>query len=253
MKKLVALGLLGCLGVAQALSIEVGGGPQVEHYRGWIQYKGNTVDIKKDLHLKDRTKYFLYLNLKHHAKLLFIPLPDVKFEYIRVNSDGTGTVNRTFTIGGVSFTVNDRVYTKFRFHQYDTLFYYTPLKLKVAKASWGFGVKVIDFYEKVTSLTTGKSESKSATVPLPYLYLGLKAKVPYLHASVEGKGIRAGGNYFYEWLAKAGVDYTFKKRFTVSLDGGYRYQRYRVDDVSDVSADVRMKGPFAALSLKVSF
>jgi outer membrane protein len=236
-----------------ALSLEVGGGPQLEHYRGWVQYKGTQVDLKNDLHIEDKTKYFIYLNLRHKGHLGPIPLPNVKFEYLEVKSSGTGYVSKDFTFGGITFTVRDRVYSKVKFNQYDTTLYYTPLKTPFVKGLWGLGVKVIDFKATVTSLTTGRTETASATIPLPYLYLKASGKYKIFRASAEGKGIRYGGNYFYEWIAKAGIGYSFIPRFEVGLDGGYRYQRYRVDDVDDVSSDVKIKGAFASASLTFKF
>jgi len=254
MKRILAFGgLIATLGVSQALSISVGVGPQRENYRGWIKYKGTAVDLKDDLHLEDKTKYFVYADLKHNLSLIFIPIPDLRLEFLKVDTSGTGKVSREFTIGGKTFTVNQRIYTKVKFDQYDALFYYTPLSVKVASLSWGFGVKVIDFSESVRSLDNpALSQSYSATVPLPYLYARAGVNLPFVHASLEGKGLKVGGSYFYDWVAKAGLSYT-KGILTLSLDGGYRFQRYRIDDIEDISSDVKIKGPFAALSLTLSF
>ena len=235
--------------------MDIGGGPQQEQYRGWINYKETQADIKKDLHIKDRVKGFGYINIKHHLSLLFIPLPDVKLSYLEVKSDGYGQVSKTFTFGTVTVTATDRVYTKFKFNQFDITLYYTPLDFKLLNASWGFGAKVIDFYGYVKSLTTGKSDSKSATIPLPYLYLRFGTHFKFMHAYVEGKGITAGGNnnYFYDVAGALGFKYKFNRFIAISLDGGYRYQKYRVDDIDDVSANIRMKGGFGKLSLNFAF
>ena len=65
-----------------ALQIDIGGGPQQEQYRGWINYKGTQADIKKDLHIKDRVKGFGYINIKHHLSLLFIEKKRAKTPYL---------------------------------------------------------------------------------------------------------------------------------------------------------------------------
>ncbi len=253
-KSLLLLSLWGGIFAANAVQIEVGGGPQQEQFRGWIQYKGDRVDLKKDLHIKDQVKYFVYFDLRHKAKLGFIPLPDVRVEYLRMNSEGTGTVSKQFTFGALTVGVNDRVYTKFKFHQLDVNFHYTPLKSKYLKGSWGFGAKVIDFKATVRSQNTGQTETKSATIPLPFLYLKLAGEYWLFHLFGEAKGAGVDGkNYFYDWRVGGGVHYDLTENFRVSLDGGYRYQRYRVDDVDDVSADTRAKGGFGSLSLTFTF
>jgi len=250
-----ALTVLGLLSVsAWSFELEVGGGPQYEQFAGWVQYKGDKVDLKKDLNIKDRTRYFFYLDFRHKASLIFIPLPDVRVEYLRMNSSGTGTVSKGFTFGILHVNAGEKVHTKFKFHQLDTTFYYTPLDLKVVKASWGLGIKLIDFKASVTRLLTRQTETRSATVPLPYLYGRVGAYLPYIHIYGDIKGLTAGSkNYFYDWKVAAGLHYDITKLLRVSLDGGYRYQRYRVDDIDDTSADVRSKGAFGSLSLTLTF
>ncbi len=238
---------------ADALGLFVSGGPVVEQYRGWISYKGNAIDLKDNLHVKDQIRYFASVEFKHKISLLIIPLPDIRFEYLRVSSSGEGVVDKSFNFGNISIPYKDYVYTKFRFDQYDFTFYYTPLDVKLASVRWGLGAKFIDFYARIHSRTTGQTESKSVTVPLPYLYLGGKLNLLFLGASLDVKGLKVGTSYFYDASAKVGVEKTFAKVFHSALYIGYRAQRYRVDDVGDVSSDLRMKGPFIALTLGFSF
>ena len=128
------------------------------------------------------------------------------------------------------------------------------MRTKFLNLSWGLGAKVIDFKGYVKSLTTGQSDSKSATIPLPYLYLKAASEIWFLHGYAKGKGLTAGGNnYFYDIAGAVGIHYDFSSHFRVSLDGGYRYQKYRVDDVDDVSANVRLKGGFGQLALTLAF
>jgi outer membrane protein len=192
-----------------AFQIEVGGGPQQEQFRGWIQYKSNDkVDLKNDLHIEDKVKAYGYVDIKHDLSLLFIPIPNLRISYLEMKSSGTGTVSKNFNFGIVRITAHDKVYSKFRFNQLDVTLYYTPFRnlLKVFTFEWGLGAKIIDFKGYVKSLTTGKSDSQSATIPLPYLYGGAEIKNP----SFKGFGLRTFGNikifgidndkYFYDCL-----------------------------------------------------
>ncbi|NPB05179.1 MAG: TIGR04219 family outer membrane beta-barrel protein [Aquificae bacterium] len=252
-KRALLLTVAGTL-ASVALELEVGGGPQREEFRGWVSYKGEAVDVKRDLALQDKTKYFVYLELRHSAKLGFIPLPDLRVEYLRMNTYGRGVVSRTFTFGDITVNANEPISTELRFHQLDLTFHYSPLKTEFLRGSWGFGTKVVDFKVKVRRENTGEEESESAVVPLPYLYAKAAGEVRFVHAFGEIKGLGVDGkNYFYDWRVGAGLHYDVKENLRISLDGGYRYQRYRIDDVSDVSADVRAKGAFGALSLRLSF
>ena len=245
-----------------ALQIEVGGGPQQEQFRGWIQYKSNDkIDLKKDLHIKDKVKGYGYVDIRHNLSLGFIPVPNLRVSYLEMKSSGTGTVSKTFTFGVIQVTANHKVYSKFRFNQLDITLYYTPVKdfSGVFTFNWGVGAKVIDFKGYVKDLTTGDSDSKSATIPLPYLYAGADLKSP----TFKGFGLRGFGNikifgiendkYFYDWRLGGGVFYKIADTLNINLSGGYRYQRYRVDDVEDVSTDIRAKGAFGELSLTFNF
>lgn len=239
-----------------ALQIEFGGGLQQEKFRGWIKYKGEKVDLKKDLHIKDKVKGTAFIDIRHKAKLGLLPLPDLKIAYLNVESSGVGTVSKTctFTFGSITFNVQDKIYSKFRFNQWDLTFYYTPLRKGFLNVSWGLGAKIVNFKGRVTSLTTGQSDSKSAVIPLPYLYVKVGSQFKFLRAYVDGKGVTAGSNkYFYDLAGAVGVGYKFTKTFGISLDAGYCYQKYRVDNVSDVSANSRIKGGFGLVSLNFSF
>ena len=234
------------------LNIEVGVGPQQEQFRGWIQYKGTSVDLKNDLHLQDKTRGFGYVIVRHKAKLWFIPLPDLRFEFLKIDTSGTGTLSKDITVGGITFTVSDRISTKVRFDQYDVTFFYTPLKVSLAKFSWGLGVKTIDFYYKVRSLTTGKESSKSATLPLPYLYGRTDFYFLFLRAFGEIR-VLPGSSYFYDAKAGGGVSFSIAPRLELFAHAGYRYQRYRVKDISDISSDIKIKGLFGQVGLSLSF
>ena len=263
--------------VAAAWEIELLGGPQVEHYRGWVSYKGDPADVKKDLHIKDRVKYFAGFNLHHSLSLLFIPLPDVRVEYLQVNSDGYGKARKSFTFGGIKVYAQDKVYSKFRFNQLDTTFYYTPLSLKFVKASWGLGLKVIDLKVYIRSETLNQiqqnpiggavinainnltganisaSTSKTATIYLPYLYGAIRGNFLFLKPFAEVKALKVGTNYFYDLRAGLTLSKEVVKNVSLTFTGGYRLQRYRVDDIEDVSADVRMKGVFCSLGVSLTF
>ena len=87
-----ALILASPLSFASDYSFSVG--PQRELFRGWVQYKGNEVDVKDDLNLGDKTKFHASLEWKHEIKLL----PDVKIDYLHVKTSGTGKISKNITL-----------------------------------------------------------------------------------------------------------------------------------------------------------
>jgi len=254
MKRMVAAAatvLLACSG-AQAITISGGVGAWREKPSGWIEYidtdsaKGKTnVDVKDDLHLGDETKAFGWF------KLSGIPLlPDIKVKYTPMKFTGSGKVNADFTFGDLTVPIGSQVDTKLEANQFDiTLTYGFPLIGTVTqgriRGEWGVNVKVIDGYAKVRYLDPAKNrweeDSKSATIPVPMLHLAGEIRpIDKASLSLGGNWIGYGGSSFSEWEAEVKV-YPVNRLF---VGVGYRYQRLKIDDISDVSSDLKVKGAF---------
>ncbi len=238
---------------AEAITIEGGVGAWREKPSGWIEYttsgtvSTNTkVDVKDDLHLNDKTKAFGWFKISD----IPIPLiPNVKVQYTPMNFSGSGYATTTFTFGDITVPANTKVESKLRANQFDITFTYGVPFLKGATAGkvnleWGLNVKVIDGYAKVRYLDPIKGwqeDSKSATIPVPMLHLCGEVKpVDLVGLSFNGNWIGYGGSSFYDLTGEVKV-YPLEGLF-VGL--GYRYQRLKIDDISDISSDLKVKGAF---------
>jgi len=108
--------------------------------------------------------------------------------------------------------------------------------------NWGINVKVIDGYAKVVDVTKNLSESKSATIPVPMLHLdGAIRPISKVGVEFSGNWIGYSGSQFYDLTGELKV-YPVSRLF---VGFGYRYQRLKIDDISDISSDVKVKGAFA--------
>jgi len=240
------------MSTAHAVSISGGAGAWREKPSGWIEYANTSapgadskVDVKDDLHLGDETRAFGWF------KLSGIPiLPDIKVKYTPIKFTGSGTTGKTFVFGDLVVPAGTQIDSKLEANQFDvTLTYGFPLIGRVTggkvNGEWGLNVKVIDGYAKVRYLDPQTSqwqeESKSATIPVPMLHLGGEIRpVDLVSLSAGGNWIGYGGSSFYEWEAEVKV-YPVKNLF---VGVGYRYQRLKIDDISDVSSDLKVKGAF---------
>lgn len=255
MKKLLTaltVSILTCSS-SYALTIEGGVGGWKEKPTGWVEYKKNNlystgvntkthVDLKDDLNLSDKTRPEGWFAIKG------IPiLPDVRVQYTKMEFTGSGTPTVNFTFGDITVNATDKIDAKLRANQVDvTLTYGFPFVKGLTNGrlelNWGANVKVIDGYVKVTDITKGLNESKSVTVPVPMVHLdGALRPIDKLSLEFSGNWIGYAGSQFYDVLGEFKVC-PIKKLF-VGL--GYRYQRLKIDDVSDVSSDVKVKGLFA--------
>jgi len=226
---------------AGAWELSVSTGVQRELFRGWVKYKGTEVDVKDDLHLSDKSKITLSATLRHDIP----PLPDLKVDYLRVKTSGTGRLSKTITFGDTTFTANDTIKTDFKADQFDFTFFYTPVEKENFAFRWGLGVKYLTGYVNIKSLSSGAYSDTDYDIPVPYLFLGGDLKFALLRAGFEGKGLAYSGSYFYDWKLFVGLE---KGRFFVNA--GYRYQRLKIDDVEDFSSDLKIKGFFGEVGIK---
>jgi outer membrane protein len=269
MRKLIVLAgifLLSATAGANAVTISAGGGAWRENPEGWIEYKSNNVqgtgvsskthvDVDDDLNLGTETKGEGWFKISDIPIPLF---PDVKVQYTGMKFTGSGVVNSSFTFGKITVPTKSYVESKLKANQVDiTLTYDFPFLRKATSerisANWGINVKVIDGYARVkyTYRKLGKTEKgeddKSATIPVPMVHLdGEIRPIDLVGLEVSGNFAGYGGSKFYETEAELKV-YPIKHTF---LGVGYRYQRLKIDDISDVSSDLKVKGVFAEAGIR---
>ena len=227
--------------LASASDFSFSVGPQRELFRGWVQYKGNEIDVKDDLHLEDKTKFSASIEWRHKIRLI----PDVKVDYLHVKTSGTGKISKNITFGDVTFNVNDTVHTDFKADQIDVTFFYNPVEREKLNLKLGAGVKYLTGYVNLRSLTTGAYSDTDYDIPVPYLYASATAKVSRFNFGAEVKGLSYSGSYFYDWKLKGGIELG---RAFASV--GYRYERLRIDDVEDLSTDLKIKGIFGEVGIR---
>ena len=242
---------------ANALTISAGGGGWRENPTGWVEYTRNNIngtgvsskteiDVDNDLHLNTKTRG------EGWFKIEGIPfLPDIKFQYTAMKFSGSGIVNTSFTFGNITVPSKSYVDSKLEANQADiTLTYGFPfIKTLTAgkfSANWGLNLKVIDGYVRVKyynpATGTRGEDSKSATIPVPMAHLDFELRpIDLLGFEASGNFIGYGGSKFYEYTVEGKV-YPVKHLF---VGVGYRYQRLKIDDISDVSSDLKVKGMFA--------
>jgi len=216
-------------------------GPQKELFSGWVKYKGNEIDVKDDLHLDDKTKFSASMEWKHKIKLL----PDVKVDYLHVETSGTGTISKDITFGDVTFKVNDRIHTDFKADQIDVTFFYNPVEREKLNIQVGLGFKYLTGHVNLKSLTTGTYSNTDYDIPVPYLYASAITRFSHFCFGAEGKGLFYSGSYFYDWKLKGGVKYG-----RVFASVGYKYERLKIDDIENLSTDLKIKGIFGEVGVR---
>ncbi len=215
---------------------------------GWVRYKGDKVDIKDDLKIGDENSFFVKGKIEHPIPIL----PNVYLMYTKMKFSGDGKVKKSYTFGNVTVDINDRVLTDLKLNHYDIgLFYNLPflktISLGKISGEAGLYVRIIDFKAKVVNKTRNKTDTTSATVPVPLLYLGFSVKpIDYLSIDVEGKAVAYSGNYYYDLQGEVRI-YPFSLGIAKPfISAGYRYEKLKLDDIDDTSADIKIKQPFVS-------
>jgi len=218
---------------------------------GWIQYKGDKVDIKDDLKIGDENSYFVKGKIEH-----FIPLlPNLYLQYTKMKFSGDGVVKRDYRFGNIVVHANNRVLTDLKLNRFDVgLFYNLPfissLSLGRLNAEAGLFVRIIDFKAKVENKTQHTVDETSSTIPVPLLYLGVSIE-PFdsISLNVEGKAVAYSGNYYYDFQGEIRL-YPYSSVVAKPfISVGYRYEKLKLDDIDDTSADIKIKQPFVSAGI----
>ena len=223
---------------------EISAGYMKQKISGWVQYEGDRADIKDDLNIGDKNSYFIRAKLEHPIPLL----PNIKLQYTRMRFTGDGTVTKSYTFGNITVNVNDRVQTKLDLDHYDiVLFYNLPFinMLQIIDAEVGLNIRVIDFYAKVRDVSQNREDSTSFLAPIPMLHGSLEIKpVGFFSLLVEANGIAYQGSHYYDITGELRIKPIRNILADFYIGGGYKYEKLKIDDIDNTSADVKIKQPY---------
>jgi outer membrane protein len=257
MKKL-ALSLFTVFSLANAdfIGASVGAGMWQENISGYVK-TGNNINYFNNksaendgnsktgnLGLADKKQPYVWAKIIHPIPII----PNVKLQYTKYETSGTGIATANLKIFGQSIDVNDRVHTDLKIDSYDATFFY-EIKPVVVDLEVGVGVNVLKGEATLQSTTTQKTASGSFTAPLPYLYaraestpvfgLSVEAQAKYLNVSI-------GHYYDYQGAIKYHLPLPI---LDVSLSVGYKSQDIFGKDGDNETA-MKFKGGFAELGVK---
>jgi len=214
---------------------------------GWLQYKGDRIDLKDNLGLDNENKFFAKAKIEHPIPLL----PNIYLQYTPMKF--TGDKINVFRFDNKVFAGN--VHTELQLDHYDIGFYYnvpmlSALTANVFEAELGLIIRIIDFQAKVS--TVGQSSTTDFTAPIPLLYGSLTIN-PFEFLSIvgEAKGISYNSNFYYDFSGEVRYQPVSAVVFKPFVAVGYKLERLRIDNVSDVYSDIKIKQPY--ISIGISF
>ena len=171
-----------------------------------------------------------------------------RFDFFQVSFDGASTLSRTFSFGGVSFTINEDVDTHVGIDNYRFLSGFAVVKTAPIRLYVLLGLGYYHLEGRVVGSVSGEAE-ESLDIPAPLLGLLFQAKVTRVLFEVEVSGLTVsfsdvGADYVD---IKASVGVTLFK--VAALRAGYRYVLLNAH-VSDFDVDATLDGFFLGLGVQ---
>ncbi len=252
MKKSVLLGTLLFGSAAFSLplvSVEASIGYMSQDPSGNLSYKGDTLNLKEDLGLSKENKPFA------RVKLELPVVPNLYLQYIPMRFEGNK--DKSITYGNTTFTGN--LQTTVKLDHYDIgLYYNIPIGWVTSLGTLGtlsvdpeigINVRVLNFEGSVTGRVgpVTRTVSKKISVPVPMGYVGLGINAPFVSLMGELRYIAYSGSRYYDVTGEVRV----KPVPLVFVGVGYRQENLKLDNVSDVYSDIKIKSLFA--NVGVSF
>jgi len=233
MKKILLASLVATsFGMADFIGGEVDLGYYSHSPSGTAQYKGDVVDVEKDLHWENEQDMFVRAYFEHPIPIV----PNIRLGYSKFSHEGNGQASFIWN----NFQMTDpNVYSKIDLNIYDITLYYEFLDNWIS-ADAGLNIKYLDGTVDVKSTTD--SSSNDIQVPIPMLYLKGKVDVPTTDLSfqLEGDYISYGGNMLYDF--ELGARYTFVAG--LGIEAGYKAMKIKIDDIDDFSMDTDFNGVY---------
>ena len=205
------------------------------------EYSGNagdpSIDVKS-LGMDEEDNNYYYIALEHPVPIS----PNIKLQKMDITSEQTATIDQTFTIDGTTFVAGTEVASDFDLSHMDIVLYYELLDNWV---NLDVGLNIRKFDGHVTAVSEFTAESVELDEAIPMIYAKAQFDLPLTGFSVglEGNAINYEDNRLTDYSAK--LQYMFDSALDIGLEVGYREMSLEVDE--DVTADIQLKGPYAAL------
>ena len=238
-KSILLLSLAASLVVsasADTVGFEVGGAYWASKTSGNIQYKGDSIDLEKDLGYEDLNTNFIWASFEHPIPLI----PNIKIQHTKIEDTASKISNVTFD----NKTFSGNVSSSLQLNQTDFIAYYELLDNWV-NLDVGINGKFIDASVSVKDTSTTPASNKNLEYIIPMVYAKARFDLPFsgLSAETDLSYISYEDSEFYDF--KGGLLY--ETSFGLGATAGYRMEKLQLDDISDVNSNIEIKGAYAGL------
>ncbi|MCF6281705.1 MAG: TIGR04219 family outer membrane beta-barrel protein [Candidatus Polarisedimenticolaceae bacterium] len=241
---LPGLFLLLCTSAAHAdfAGVTIGGAIWNHQPSGDFSYSedgiATDIDFDDTLGLSTEAEGFFWLAIEHPIPFL----PNLKLQRTQLSSEGEERVTQSVTFGDQIYTAGTDVKSSVSLNQTDIILYYEFLD-NVVSFDAGLNIKIIDAEFELTSSLA--NESVSETLYVPMLYAAARVDLPLTGVYLGGSGslISMSGSSFSDYQFNVG----YESAIGLGVEGGYRMQTLKIDDVSDLNTNFKFDGAYLGL------
>lgn len=245
-KVLLASGLVMAAPFASAdvLGVYAGAGQWQSDYSGQLGDTDNDIDVNK-LGLNESDNNYVYVAFEHPIPLI----PNGRIQYTDLSSQQSALVDETFTLDGQTF-VPGEVESDVDLTHIDYTLYYELLdnwvSLDVGLTMRQFDGHVYAASELADATLIERNVTLDETLPMVYGKAQFDLPLTGFSVGVQGNVI----NYDDDSLSdlSANISYNFVESvLDLGIELGYRQMNLEINE--DVTADVEVKGPYAAVKM----
>jgi len=239
-KALLITALASTLGLADFVGGEVNLGYYNHTASGDANYKGDTIDLDKDLNWDSQGDIFIKAYLEHPVPII----PNIKLGYTDFSHSAEAR-SKDIEFGDTLFDGDAKINSDFNIKMYDITLYYELLDMLWMNFDMGVNIKYMDGDISLKGYDGSHRpiyENADFTLPIPMLYAKARVDIPSTDVSVqiEGNYIGYDGNTLMD--LEMGVRYTFALGLGVEL--GYKTFELEIDDVDDFNMNADFSGVY---------
>lgn len=242
MKKVMLAGglmLAAPLASADFVGVYAGAGQWQGDYSGQLGDANNDINVS-ELGLDESDNNYFYVAFEHPIPLL----PNARIQHTDISSRQSGTISESFTLDGETFVATETIDSDVDLTHTDFTLYYELLDNWV---NLDLGITLRKFDGYVTAQGDFNEQSVDLDETIPMVYGKAQFDLPFTGFAVGGQAnvINYDDNRLTDLTVNA--SYTFQSALDLGIEVGYRQMNLDINE--DVTADIDLKGPYAAVTL----
>jgi len=202
-----------------------------------------------DFQFEDKAQTNLYVKFEHPLPLI----PNARVRLGKLEGLGNVDLSESFTFDNFNYDVDTSLDSAIELTNNDATLYWELLDNDIIAFDVGITAKHLDGDIMVTGTANDISatSTENISVWLPMGYAAVKVRVPFAGVYVYGDAnyVSYDGSNVHDYEVGVGYDIMDNIAVDVALTAGYREMAIELDDVDDLSADVKFSGFFAGVEV----